>query len=71
VSDDLARLTVVASEAEAELVRSLLETEGIQSMQRPTDFAAGSLDGWAAGGAREILVRAEDLDAARALVEAD
>jgi hypothetical protein len=62
---------VVASEAEAELVRSLLETEGIQSMQRPTDFAAGSLDGWAAGGAREILVRAEDLDAARALVEAD
>jgi hypothetical protein len=71
VSDDLARLTVVASEAEAELVRSLLETEGIQSMQRPTDFAAGSLDGWAAGGAREILVRAEALDAARALVEAD
>jgi hypothetical protein len=71
VSDDLARLTVVASEAVAELVRSLLETEGIQSMQRPTDFAAGSLDGWAAGGAREILVRAEDLDAARALVEAD
>jgi hypothetical protein len=71
VSDDLARLTVVASEAEAELVRSLLETEGIQSMQRPTDFAAGSLDGWAAGGAREILVRAEDLDTARALVEAD
>jgi hypothetical protein len=70
VSDELARLTVVATEAEAELVRALLQTEGIDSMQRPTDFAAGALDGWAAGGAREVLVRAEDLDAARALVEA-
>ena len=37
-------------------------------MQRPTDFAAGALDGWAAGGAREVLVNADDLDTARALV---
>jgi hypothetical protein len=68
VSDELVRLTVVASEAEAELVRALLQTEGIESMQRPTDFAAGALDGWAAGGAREVLVNADDLDTARALV---
>lgn len=71
MSDELVRLAVVASEAEAEIVRALLETEGIASMQRPTDFAAGALDGWAAGGAREILVRADDLDAARALVGAE
>ena len=69
MSVELVRLTVVASEAEAELVRALLQTEGIESMQRPTDFAAGALDGWAAGGAREILVHADDLDTARALVE--
>ena len=50
------------------MVRSLLTTAGIESMQRPTDFAAGALDGWAAGGAREILVRAGDLDAARELI---
>ena len=37
-------------------------------MQRPTDFAAGALDGWAAGGAREVLVHAADLDAARELI---
>jgi Putative prokaryotic signal transducing protein len=61
-------LTVVANEPEAEMVRSLLITAGIESMQRPTDFAAGALDGWAAGGAREILVRAGDLDAARELI---
>ena len=66
--DELVRLMIASSEPEAELIRGLLTTEGIQSMQRPTDFAAGALDGWAAGGAREILVRAADLETARELV---
>ena len=65
---ELVRLTVVPNEAEAEMIRNLLATEGIESMQRTTDFAAGALDGWAAGGAREILVHADDLEAARELV---
>jgi len=65
---ELVRLTIVGSEPEAELLRGLLATEGIDSLQRPTDFAAGALDGWAAGGAREILVRAADLEAARELI---
>ena len=59
---ELVRLTIVASEPEAETVRGLLATEGIESMQRPTNDAAGALDGWAAGGAREILVREADLE---------
>ena len=66
--DELVRLTIVPNEVEAEVVRALLQTERIESMQRPTDFGAGALDGWAAGGAREILVRAADLDAARELI---
>jgi hypothetical protein len=70
-SGELVRLTIVASEPEAELVRGLLSTEGIESMQRPTDFAAGALDGWAAGGAREILVREADLETARELIARD
>jgi hypothetical protein len=65
---ELVRLTVVSSEPEAELLRGLLATEGIESIQRPTDFAAGALDGWAAGGAREILVRPADVEAARELI---
>jgi hypothetical protein len=65
---ELVRLTVVPSEPEAELLRGLLATEGIESIQRPTDFAAGALDGWAAGGAREILVHAGDLETARELI---
>jgi len=69
VSNDLVRLTVVANELEAEMVRSLLSTAGIESMQRYTDFGAGSLDGMPSGaGPREILVHAGDLDAARELV---
>lgn len=62
------RLTVVRSEMEAEALRGMLASAGIASMQRPTDFAAGALDGWAAGGAREVLVRAADLEGARELI---
>ena len=65
---ELVRLTIVSSESEAELLRGLLATEGIESIQRPTDFAAGALDGWAAGGAREILVRPADVETARELI---
>ena len=43
MSQELVRLTVVPNEPAAELVRSLLQTEGIESLVRPTDFAAGSL----------------------------
>jgi hypothetical protein len=68
VTHELVRLTIVPNETEAELLRGLLATEGIESMQRQTDFAAGALDGWAPGGMREILVRAEDLEAARELI---
>jgi hypothetical protein len=72
VSDDLARLTIVANELEAEMVRSLLSTAGIESMQRYTNFGAAALDGMPSGaGPREILVRAADLDAARELIESD
>ena len=66
--DDLVTLTIAANETEAELIRGLLRTEGIESMQRQTDVAAGALDGWAPGGAREVLVRAGDLERARELI---
>lgn len=64
---ELVQLTVVSNEIEAEIIRGLLATEGIESMQRPTDFAAGSLDGLPSGGPRAILVFAHDLEAAREL----
>jgi hypothetical protein len=60
-------LTLVANPAEAELIRSLLGTEGIESMRKQTDFGAGTMDGFS-GGQQEILVEEADLEAARALI---
>jgi Putative prokaryotic signal transducing protein len=66
----LVRLTVVWNDPEAELLRSRLRFEGIDSVQRLTTYGAGATDGLSQtlGGAREILVRAEDLENARALI---
>ena len=65
------RLTVVANEAEAELLRSQLQFEGIDSVQRLTSPGAAATGGLGQtfGGEREILVRQEDLEKARALVD--
>lgn len=72
MTSELVRLTVVANELEAEMVRALLATHGIDSMQQVTNFGAGALDGLPAGaGPREILVRAADLGTARELIESD
>jgi hypothetical protein len=69
VSDELVRLTVVLNEIEADQVQSLLKFENIQSMQRLTDKGAGSIAGSGAmSGPREILVRPEDLESARAII---
>jgi len=68
--DDLVVLDSVATEMEAELISQILRGEGIQSMYRPTNFAAGANDGFAASGAREILVRSEDADKARRVLDA-
>jgi hypothetical protein len=68
MSSDLVRLTIVSSEPEAEMLRGLLEDAGIPSMNRPTDVAAGSFDGWSPGGAREVLVASADLERALELV---
>jgi hypothetical protein len=69
MTNDLVRLRIVANELEAEMVRSLLSTAGIESLQRYTDVGAGAYDGMPSGGGpREILVHANDLEAARELV---
>jgi hypothetical protein len=63
----LVRLTLAANPSEAELIRSLLETEGIESLRKQTDFGAGTMDGFS-GGQQEILVDESDLEDARALI---
>ena len=66
---DLVGLTVVMNEIEADQVQALLKFENIESMQRPTDTGAASIGGSGAmSGSREILVKPEDLDAAKAII---
>lgn len=67
-AEQIVQLTVVSNEVEAEVIRSLLQTEGIESTQNRTNYGAGVTDAVGSGGAREILVRAEDLETARALI---
>ena len=67
MSAELVRLTLAANPPEAEAIRGLLETEGIESIRRQTDFGAGSMDGFS-GGQQEILVRAQDLERAQELI---
>ena len=63
-------LTVVSGEPEADIVRGLLETAGIESASRDTEAIDSQLEDFTAAGPREILVRQADLEAARELLEA-
>ena len=63
-------LQVVWSEAEAEVIRGLLRSEGIPSVVQRTTLGGGMADGFpGTGGPREILVHAPTLPAARRVLE--
>ena len=61
-------LTVVSGEPEADIVRGLLESAGIESSSRDTEAIDSPLEDFTAAGPREILVREADLEAARQLL---
>ena len=67
---EVAPLTLVPNEYEAEIVCALLRTEGITCDHRPTNFAVGMMDGMPGGGPREIIVREEDFERAHEILEA-
>ena len=65
---EVVRLTVVGNQGEADIVCSLLRLNGIACFDRVTDpfgEQAGEFGAW-----REILVRDDELDAARAVLAA-
>ena len=67
MSDDLVKLTEVGSEAEAATLCGFLESEGIRATydKGGISSAIAAYSG-PSGGPQQILVRADDLDAARA-----
>jgi hypothetical protein len=67
--DEFAVLDVVATEQEAEVLAGLLRSAGIEAVARQTNVGAGASDGLSTVGPYALLVRAEDLDAARNVLE--
>jgi hypothetical protein len=68
--DDLVVVDAVPTVTEASIVVGVLREEGIDAYDRPTNFAAAAMDGWAAAGPREIVVRGEDAARAREVLAA-
>ena len=62
---DTTRLTVVANEMEAEMIRGLLDTERISAFYKHTDVSAGREVGT---GPFEVWVSEDDLQRARELL---
>ena len=65
-----ARVTVVASGLEAEMVCALLRMEGIECFARQTDEAIGFWQTGAGGAHEVVVVLDDDLSRAREIVEA-
>jgi Putative prokaryotic signal transducing protein len=66
---DFVVLETVSTEQEASLICSILQSEGIQCVARPTNFAVGMTDGLPNSGPREIVVLSEDVGRARTVLE--
>lgn len=64
-------VTVVETEPEAQIVCGLLRSNGIDCFYRDTKAIDSPLEDFTAAGAREIVVRAADADAAKELLAAD
>jgi hypothetical protein len=62
---ELATVTVVRNETEAEMVCALLRTAGVRSFHRQTNAGAGFGDGMPQTGAHEVVVEAADMERAR------
>jgi hypothetical protein len=69
--DQLATVTVVPGETEAEMICAVLATAGVRSVHRQTNAGAGFGDGMPQTGAHEVLVEADDLERAREALAAE
>jgi hypothetical protein len=67
--DELAVVDVVPTEAVAGLLCGLLRDAGIECTYRLTNQGAGAFEGIPGGGPQEILVRTDDLESARAVLD--
>jgi Putative prokaryotic signal transducing protein len=66
--DEPVVIQVVATEQEADVISGLLQSAGIESLTRQTNLGAGASDGLSVIGPYEVVVGAQDADAARELL---
>ena len=62
-------VTVVPGETEAEIVCGLLRSAGIECAYRDTQAIDSPIEEFIASGPREVLVKEEDLEDARELLQ--
>ena len=67
--EDVVVVTVVPGETEAEIACGLLRSAGIKCAYRDTEAIDSTIEDFIASGPREILVKEEDLEAARELLQ--
>jgi Putative prokaryotic signal transducing protein len=67
--DELVSVAVARFEGEAVALRDLLRSAGIDAIYRATNQGAGAFDGLVTSAPQEILVRAEDAEVARQILE--
>jgi hypothetical protein len=67
MAEDLKVVATAANEAEAEMIRDRLLSEGVHAISQRT---IGGPE-WGGSGARNVYVSETDLDRARAVLEAD
>jgi putative signal transducing protein len=65
---DWVMVEVAGSEAEAELLCSVLRAAGIECLPRLTNFGAGAGDGLGTVGAHDIMVSPQDARDAREIL---
>jgi hypothetical protein len=68
-SNDEVVVAVVSSESEADVVCGLLRSAGIECAYRETQAIDSMLEDFTPAGPREVVVRAADVDDARALLD--
>jgi hypothetical protein len=67
--DRIVVVTVVPGETEAELVCGLLRSAGIKCAYRDTEAIDSAIEDFIASGPREVIVKEEDLEVARQLLQ--
>ena len=70
MSEEAVAVATAADEIGAEMLCGLLRSAGIECGHRVTEQVDSTLHGFAADGPREIVVHADDVEAARALLPA-